>query len=280
MTQEKRITTYTDIDWGRLWQQARTQKSWKSKGAEEWDKRAPAFSARTKTSSYVDKFLSHLDLNDTISVLDVGCGPGTLALPIAERVKRVTALDYSQGMLDCLSSQAEQQGLNNIRAVRCAWQDDWHQHGIGSHDIVIASRSMNIEYPLAGIRKLTQHAHPEHGKLFIAERIDPSPFDPDVFEAIGRPFNSGPDYIYTINMLYTLGIHPEISHIELERELRFTDLEQAMLAHTWMFKEITPDEQVRLEQFLKSRIIDQQDDYIVIQRNHPQRWALLHWTNP
>ena len=279
MTTIQQINTYSDIDWEMLWQQARANKSWKSKGAREWDSKAAAFSTRTRTSPYVDKFLAHLDLRDTMCVLDVGCGPGTLALPIAQRIEQVTALDYSQGMLDCLSEQADSQGLTNIRAIRCAWEDDWRQHDIGTHDIVIASRSMNIEYPLSGLRKLVHHCRKKTGRIIIAERIDPSPFDPDAFEAIGRPFASGPDYIYTLNMLYALGIHPQISHIELDRELRFSNLDHALQSYAWMFKELSDDEEQRLRQFLRGRIIEQQDDYIVIERNHPQRWALLHWTN-
>ncbi len=80
-------------------------------------------------------------------------------------------------------------------------------------------------------------------------------------------------------MLYTLGIHPEISHIELERELRFSDLDHALQSYAWMFKELSDGEEQRLRQFLRSRISEQQSDCIVIQRKHPQRWALLHWTN-
>jgi SAM-dependent methyltransferase len=280
MTTKQQINTYPDIDWELLWQQARAEKSWKSKGAREWDSKAAAFSARTKTSPYVDKFLAHLDLKETMNVLDVGCGPGTLALPIAQRVALVTALDYSQGMLDCLREQADSLDLTNIRTVHCAWDDDWRQHHIGTtYDIVIASRSMNIEKPLTGLRKLIDHCRKTTGQIFIAERIEPSPFDPDAFEAIGRPFASGPDYIYTLNMLYTLGIHPEISHIELERELRFSDLDHALQSYAWMFKELSDGEEQRLRQFLRSRISEQQSDCIVIQRKHPQRWALLHWTN-
>ena len=43
-----------------------------------------------------------MDLEGCATILDVGCGPGLLSVPIAARVKQVHALDYSKGMLDGL----------------------------------------------------------------------------------------------------------------------------------------------------------------------------------
>ena len=102
-------------------------------------------------------------------------------------------------MLSQLEEFAREQHVQNIRTVKCAWEDDWDEKQIGQHDLVIASRSMNIDNLAAGIQKLEKHALKQ---VVIADRISPSPFDPDVFAAIGRDFNSGPDYIYTLNMLH------------------------------------------------------------------------------
>lgn len=275
MTSEQHITTYNDIDWQRLWEQSRSQKTWKSKRAPEWDQKAASFAERTKDSAYVEGFMEYLDLDDSLSVLDVGCGPGTLAIPIARQVAQVTAIDYSDKMLDLLDSRAEQAGLTNVRTIHCAWEDDWAEHAITTYDIVIASRSMNIQDLVGGLQKLNRHSS---GRTYIAERIDPSPFDSDAFKAIGRPFKSGPDYIYTVNMLYRLGIHPRIDIIELDRELCFNSMEQALNGYKWMFKELQPKEEKLLEKYLESRIIRKEQDIIVIRRDPPQRWALLSWT--
>lgn len=276
MTASQHIASYRDIDWQQLWEQSRAQKSWKSKDAGQWDKKAASFASRMKESAYVDRFLQHVALDKTMSVLDVGCGPGTLALPIAPQVAQVTAVDYSAKMLEQVDLQAEKDGLDNIRTVHCSWDDDWQQHGITTYDIVIASRSMNIENLAGGLQKLDSCAA---GCVYIAERIDPSPFDADAFTAIGRPFESGPDYIYTVNMLYRLGIHPRIDLIELDRELRFESMEQAVDNYRWMFKELRQDEEVLLEKYIAQRVIKTEPDHIVIRRDPPQRWALLSWCN-
>ena len=274
MPTDQHITFYEDIDWDLLWQNSRGQKSWRSKGAKEWDKKAAGFTSRNLKSPYASLFVDLLDLDSEQSVLDAGCGPGTLALPIAEKASSVTAIDYSQGMLDQLQAEAASRKIENIRTLLCAWEDDWETMGVGIHDIAIASRSMNISDLADGIRKLDRHARKQ---VIIADRIAPSPFDPDAFTAIGREFSSGPDYIYTLNILYSMNIHPTVNHIELPSILRYASLEEAVLAYAWMFKDLDTREEAALEAFLQSRIIEQGDDYLMIRRRYPQRWVFISW---
>lgn len=54
-------------------------------------------------------------------VLDAGCGPGRLTLPLARRVGiggEVVALDVQEGMLDRVRRRAAEHGLSNIRTLR------------------------------------------------------------------------------------------------------------------------------------------------------------------
>ena len=275
MKKNQLISVYADIDWQLLWQQSRSAKSWKSKDAKDWDKKAEAFAGRTRESPYADLFLGHIELNPEFSVLDVGCGPGTLALPIAKQVRRVTAIDYSQGMLDLLNREAEEQGIDNVSTVHCGWEDEWSDFGVEPHDLVICSRSMNIPDLYGALLKLGRYAT---AAIHVAERIAPSPFDPNAFAALGREFSSGPDYIYTVNMLYQLGIHPRITKIELARDQHFASLEAALEGYAWMFKDLQSEERQLLEKYVKSRIVEQDGDHLVVRRDHAQRWALLSWS--
>lgn len=47
-------------------------------------------------------------------VVDVAAGPGTLSLPAAERVARVSAIDFSEPMIERLGEDARAAGLTNI----------------------------------------------------------------------------------------------------------------------------------------------------------------------
>jgi len=57
-----------------------------------------------------------LGLAGNETVLDVAAGTGATALPLARRLPRgrVTAVDFSSGMLDCASRAAAGQGLGNL----------------------------------------------------------------------------------------------------------------------------------------------------------------------
>jgi len=58
-----------------------------------------------------------------MNVLDAGCGPGRLTLPLAERVGEhgsVVALDLQEGMLSRLRARLEEKGVAHVRTLRGA----------------------------------------------------------------------------------------------------------------------------------------------------------------
>ena len=65
--------------------------------------------------------IEHLDVHPGMAVLDVGCGPGRLTLPLAKRVGsngRIVAVDIQAGMLNAAKVKAEKAGLANIQYVQ------------------------------------------------------------------------------------------------------------------------------------------------------------------
>jgi ubiquinone/menaquinone biosynthesis C-methylase UbiE len=64
--------------------------------------------------------LTRLDLKPGMRVLDVGCGPGRVSIPAAQRVGpegQVVALDVQEGMLKKLQQRAAASGVANIRTI-------------------------------------------------------------------------------------------------------------------------------------------------------------------
>lgn len=266
--------SYDDINWEELHKNAQLQKAWKSKDSKDWDNKAPAFSKNIKKSEYIDLIISHLPLQNDTTLLDIGSGPGTLALPIAKRISHLTAIDFSHGMLDELNKKAHQEGINNITTCCCAWEDDWHKMKITPHDITLASRSMGVKDLKGALCKLNNFAKKY---VFLTDRISPTPFDQEAFKLLGRPFHSGPDYIFTVNMLYTMGIYPCIKILEFDRHKRYDNLEAALQAYQWMFHDITVKESDLLRSYLIDRTVFQDDNEIIIEPKIPHRWALIWW---
>jgi 2-polyprenyl-3-methyl-5-hydroxy-6-metoxy-1,4-benzoquinol methylase len=74
----------------------------------------------TKVDS-VGQILGRLHLQPGMQVLDVGCGPGRLAIPIAEQVGpqgQVLAIDIQPGMLLRAQKKARAANLDNIRFLQ------------------------------------------------------------------------------------------------------------------------------------------------------------------
>jgi len=52
---------------------------------------------------YISKMLDRIEVEPNSTVLDIGCGPGTLTIPLAKKVGSVTGLDISAEMLKRVS---------------------------------------------------------------------------------------------------------------------------------------------------------------------------------
>ncbi len=265
---------YADIDWSKLRANALAGKGWQEKGPGEWDQKAGSFAGRNKSSVYVELVLSHLPLDSSYTVLDIGSGPGTLAIPMAKQVRSVTAIDFSPGMLGILNEIAREQNLDNIHTVQCAWEDDWQKKGLQPHDIAIASRSMGVKDLTSALLKLNDYGS---RYIFLTDRIGSTPFEEGAFEALGRPFTPGPDYIYTLNLLYTLGIFPNVTVLKLERDVDYPSMAEAIKSYSWMFHDITPEEILALKKYLTAKIIRSNNGRITVRRDSPPQWALIWW---
>jgi len=275
MVKHVRNMTLKDIDWNLLWQAARKEKSWKSKNAVDWDRNAEAFARRTAHSIYNQMFIDLLQPEPDWSVLDIGCGPGTLSIPLAKRVRHVSALDFSPKMLQIIREHTLKEGITNIALHKLSWEDDWDAKGLEVHDVAIASRSLGVTDLRAALDKLNRFA----GRAAaLTDKVGHGPFDPDAFAAVGRKLKTGPDYIYTVNMLYQMGIHATVRFIRLDKAHIYSTLPEAVDNYSWMFRDLTAGEKKRLKQYVASIAFETEDDKIKLQPKHVTTWAFLRWS--
>ena len=86
-----------------------------------WDARAANFTVKDSPSAYVNDFLRLAGLHPGESVLDMGCGAGHLAIPLAQAGHMVIAADFSEGMLGQLRQAMESRQLDGIDVKKMAW---------------------------------------------------------------------------------------------------------------------------------------------------------------
>jgi ubiquinone/menaquinone biosynthesis C-methylase UbiE len=89
-----------------------------------FDGTAPFYRFRVPYPPGVFSFLrSEFALDDGCRALDLGCGPGTLSIPLSRLVGEVVALDIDAGMLAEGERQAGHEGRANIRWLRSRAED-------------------------------------------------------------------------------------------------------------------------------------------------------------
>lgn len=261
------------IDWNEVWKQKKPQ-GFDARAVEDyWDRRAPSFAQGAGRSPYIKPFLQMLDLESDWRVLDVGCASGTLAIPLASRVRQVTGIDISSAMLDCLKASCREKDIDNIRTVNASWMDDWRQADITPHEVAIASRSLAVPDLRGAIEALNSFAT---RRVYISTPAGGGPLDRDMFPAIGRPYPSGADYIYVYNLLYQMGLHANLQFITYREDKSYPDKTAVLASLRGKIGALLPGEEKALKDYIDRSFVCRRDGW---QRAVPRivRWAVMWW---
>jgi SAM-dependent methyltransferase len=261
------------IDWNLAWRAARARTGFRWDGREFWNARAPSFAQHARETNYCRQTLSLVQPAPDLTVLDVGCAAGTLAVPLAPQVRGVTALDISDAMLGLLEKRCSEERIDNIRPVLAGWEDDWHAAGVGMHDVVLASRSLFPTDLAAAVDKLQTFARK---RVVIVSLVGDGPYDRRVYEAVGRPLYRGPDFLFVMNYLVQAGIYPNLSFITEVEDKTFTGLDEAVAATRWMVDDMSAAEEDRLRAHLAGRLVKRGGGW-ALPSPKVTRWAAICW---
>lgn len=269
-----KILDLREIDWNQAWREGRKSATSPVRDEKFWDNRASSYAQAASETGYAEKFLAIMNPRAHWQVLDMACGGGTLAIPLANRVKAVTAVDFSSSMLAILQKRCQDLGIDNIRPLKGSWEDDWDALGIGLHDVAIASRSLVADDLRGSLVKLDRVARE---RVYLVMTVGDGPHDRRMFEAIGRPLHPRPDYIYAYNLLYQMGIYPEVAFIHNEDAKTFADPEEAWNASQWMFHRLSRTEEDKLRSFILHHLVCRDGKWSFDYRR-VVRWAVIWWT--
>lgn len=255
------------IDFAALYREQKAETDFKPKGIADWDSRAPAMRTRLMASCYNDAFLSRVDLSGCASLLDVGCGPGNLCLPLAGQLEQVHALDFSPAMLEALLQNADERGIGHVTTHALSWEQSWVD--VPLCDVVIASRSMEVADMHEALAKL--HAQAKK-RVYLTYKLGGSFLEPEILEAMGRTITPKPDYIYIVNILYNMGIYARVDFLPSEgKGLNWKSEEEFVQSVRWSLGELSADEVQRLRAYYHKRAeIKQLGD-------RPVTWVLISW---
>jgi SAM-dependent methyltransferase len=113
-----------------------------------WNNKKKVHSVYMKGRPWGDPFdamrLKNMNIPGKSTVLDIGAGPGTFAIPLAKRGCRITVVEPSPVMRDALSKRMKEEHIRTIRVIPKRWEDVTDEELGGPFDVVIASYSLTM----------------------------------------------------------------------------------------------------------------------------------------
>lgn len=222
----EQISTLQGTDWNEEWKLLQRVRR-KRDDSQYWNKRSNNFDTG-QHNPYVEDFLRLAAVGPGESVFDMGCGTGTLAVPLAQAGHEVVAADFSSSMLEQTGLRAQAAGVR-VKTLHLAWDDNWKEAGLRakSADVAFASRSIATDDMAAALAKLTWIAR---RKCCVTLSCGSSPrMDPRVLSACGIRNLHGRDHQYAWNILVNAGFAPSVAYIRTIRRDTFDSLDAAAI---------------------------------------------------
>jgi SAM-dependent methyltransferase len=240
-----------------------------------WTERTVAWFERAQLrSDYAERVIeaSANVLAGAASLVDVGAGFGALALPLARRMARVTALEPTPPMAAALRHAIARASIANITVIEKAWGDA----PIAPHDVVLCAQVGRLLAPgsafLAEAARVAKHAivlvrdTPGRDDKFFYGELYP--------RLLGRPYMRTCEDGDTVAGLAALGIAADVTTIEYRSDQPFESLDEA--CDFWMtYMDLTGEAPRRfLYGFLAERLQRDGDGWLV---PFTKRATVIRW---
>lgn len=234
---------------------------------ERWNAMAPDFARHTsevkseaEREDMIQKMVAQGILQSKSTVLDIGAGPGSWALPLAQNSAHVTALEPADGMTNILQSRIMENKIENITIDRRTWQSvdldatGWHK----AFDLVFASMTPGIDGP-QGVKKMIMASR---GYCYLSAFSGPG--WQKQYADLWQTFFNEPmgeqthDIIYPFNLVYAMGFRPTLEFSWKNRK-RDRDRDQAIEHFILFFQthmKITRKVEDTIMEYIDSRCIN------------------------
>jgi SAM-dependent methyltransferase len=226
---------YKDIDWNVVWRDlnAKFADCWRGDCASEWASRDKARAFLAQALEKPERILHDINclpLKSSSNVLDIGAGPGTLAVPLASRVSHVTAVEPSIGMAEVMGEYAAEEGVSNLSVVQKRWEDiDIRTDLDGPYDVVIARHSLGIPDIRSAIKAMCEVSEGFIYLFWFAGTTDWEQSMAALWPRLhGREYHTHPKADILYNVLYSMGIYPNQETSQIDFTSRYSDFDAAM----------------------------------------------------
>jgi ubiquinone/menaquinone biosynthesis C-methylase UbiE len=265
------------IDWNEEWKKAQLRASYRKRRSDStgfWNLKAKRYDhMENKGNERAEQAIDRMGIDGNTSVIDIGCGPGTVSIPLARVAGIVTAVDPASGMIASLQEKASAEGLSNIRTINKRWEDVLIGTDLENHDVVVASYSLAMDDISSALEKMVDVSKTgvclfwfagKHswGRALLWSKL------------FGESYVAGPDHIYLLNVLHQMDIHPNVEVTRRTHVQRFHSFDDAVQQWRENFPELTPDQDEIIREHVRSAL--QQEDGTFSSRTHIVT-AMIWW---
>lgn len=210
-----------------------------------WDGHAKMYNMMAEMErEYTLNQVNAFETSATDTILDIGCGPGRITVPMAKRAKSVTAMDSSHPMLDTCMENVQAAGLNNVEPLFLDWHKAVKGENLHMHDIVICSRSA----AMYDIKKLSSFARRIAAVVIwanapwipvILDRLFAGTWESEERRIQRKDTDRIVGYNIIFNMVYDLGYEPNV-HIVTDGFAKDFDSLEAAYDYLSQLRKIAP----------------------------------------
>jgi hypothetical protein len=184
-----------------------------------WDRRAPSFARSTQARA--DEFLKIVDpyVSPTRTLIDAGAGTGRHAVPLAERLEWVTAVEPSEGMRSMIPPR------DNMTVVASTWQDAV----VAPADLVICSHVLyGVADAVPFIAKLDRSAR-ERVFVMLRESDLPHPAASIRKRLLGEVGPPMPRFSDLFMLLIQMDVAPDVKFLSYRSVTRYANLDEGLV---------------------------------------------------
>ena len=271
------------IDWNEVWR-SRMETSTalkRNRGCSDfWDNRERAKKRATPSAGddceRVRWVTSSLPVTPGSRVLDIGAGTGAIAIPLALRAAAVTAVEPAQAMRDVMERAVREAGIDNITVVGRHWEETDLQRDLDApYDIVFASFSLGMPNLKEAIKKMNEVCSGTVAVFHFAGLPYWEQIMLEIWPRLhGVPYFPGPKADVIFNLLYRMGIYPNVSVSSDEHRLIVPDLDAGVDALRGRLLVGTPEQEDILREYLAARLVREDGGLVLRHRVHR---ACIRW---
>jgi SAM-dependent methyltransferase len=216
---------------------------------------------------FVKVLLDKITIKATYRVLDIGAGPGTLAIPFSKMAAHVTAVEPSASMATVLRENLEERGIENVDCIQKRWEEvDVERDLKPPYDLVVASFSLGMTDIKAAVQKMMTVSS---GRVYLAWFAGDTSWDVQAREVSALLFGDVayhpmPKSDVLFNVLYQMGVYPNVWVFPLRMDHRFPSFDDALNYFGGQYRVSTDDQRAKLSGYL-SQVVEKDGESWMMQ---------------